>query len=149
MAKEAVSGIDAEELVAQVDTGARNPSGWQGRLILIIAFTWALFQLYIASNVPFFLTDVTGISVIVTDSNGRLIHLAFAAFLAALAFPLLKSSPRNTIPWYDWVLGALAVVSCIYIVVFRDSIAVRALNRLGTKFGCGVHVAKALLEELA
>jgi TRAP transporter 4TM/12TM fusion protein len=126
MAQEAVSGIDAEELVAQVDTGARNPGGWQGRLILYVAFAWAVFQLYIASNVPFFLTDVMGISVIVTDSNGRLIHLAFAAFLAALAFPLLKSSPRDRIPWYDWVLGVLAVVSCLYILVFRDSIAVRA-----------------------
>ena len=113
-------------MVAQVDTGARNPAGWQGSLILYIAFAWAAFQLYIASNVPFFLTDLTGISVIVTDSNARLIHLAFASFLAALAFPLRKTSPRDHIPWYDWVLGGLAVVSCLYIAVFRESIAVRA-----------------------
>ncbi|MCZ6472363.1 MAG: C4-dicarboxylate ABC transporter, partial [SAR324 cluster bacterium] len=126
MARSAVSDMDAGDIVAQVDTGARNPAGWQGRFILYVAFAWAVFQLYIASNVPFFLTDVTGIGLIVTDSNARLIHLAFAAFLAALAFPLLKKSPRDTIPWYDWVLGVLAVISCLYIMVFRDSIAVRA-----------------------
>ncbi|MCZ6843234.1 MAG: TRAP transporter permease [SAR324 cluster bacterium] len=126
MARSAVSDMDAGDIVAQVDTGARNPAGWQGRFILYVAFAWAVFQLYIASNVPFFMTDVTGIGLIVTDSNARLIHLAFAAFLAALAFPLLKKSPRDTIPWYDWVLGVLAVISCLYIMVFRDSIAVRA-----------------------
>ncbi len=118
--------VDVDDLVAQVDTGARNPTGWQGRLILIVAFIWACFQLFIASNLPFDLTDWTGISFVVTDSNARLAHLAFAFFLAALAFPLFKTSPRNTIPWYDWVLGALGVIACMYIVVFRNEIAIRA-----------------------
>jgi len=126
MAKEEPSATDVDDLVAQVDTGARNPSNWQGQLILVVAFTWACFQLYIGSNLPFTLTEVTGISFVVTDSNGRLIHLAFASFLAALAFPLFKSSPRDSIPWYDWVLGALAIVACLYIVVLRNEIAVRA-----------------------
>ncbi len=126
MAKEALSSANVDDLVAQVDTGARNPSGWQGQLILSVAFAWACFQIYIASNLPFELTDLTGISLIVTDSNARLIHLAFAAFLAALAFPLFKSSSRTSIPWYDWLLGALAVLSCLYIVVLRNEIAVRA-----------------------
>jgi len=126
MAKEELSASDVDDLVAQVDTGARNPAGWQGQLILAIAFAWACFQLYIASNLPFDLTDWTGISFVVTDSNARLAHFAFASFLAALAFPLFKSSPRNSIPWYDWVLGGLAVFACMYIVVLREEIAVRA-----------------------
>ena len=126
MAKENVSATDVDDLVAQVDTGARNPTNWVGQFILVVAFVWACFQLYIASNLPFDLTDLTGISLIVTDSNARLIHLAFASFLAALAFPLFKSSPRDSIPWYDWVLAFLAVISCLYIVVLRNEIAVRA-----------------------
>ena len=36
----------ADELVAQVDTGARNPLGWARNLIPIICFIWALYQLY-------------------------------------------------------------------------------------------------------
>ena len=126
MAQEQNASPDVDDLVAQVDTGARNPSGWQGKMILVTAFVWACFQLYIASNLPFELTDLTGVSLIVTDSNARLIHLAFASFLAAMAFPLFKSSPRNSIPWYDWILALLAVISCLYIVVLRNEIAVRA-----------------------
>ena len=117
---------EAADLVAQVDTGARTPYGWQQKLIPLIAFIWACFQLYIASNLPFTLSDLLGISLIVTDSNARLIHLAFASFLAAMVFPLFKTSPRDYIPWYDWLLGTVAIVSCMYIFVFRDSIAVRA-----------------------
>ncbi len=126
MSEKTAKQLEAEALVAQVDTGARNPLGWQSKLIPYVAFVWALFQLYIGSNMPFFLSDVLGISVVVTNSNARLIHLAFAVFLASMAFPLFKSSRRDTIPWYDWMLAALGVAACLYIVVFRDSIAVRA-----------------------
>ena len=118
--------LNAGELAASVDTGARNPVGWQRNLIPVIAFTWAVFQLYIASNLPFLFTEWTGLSLVVTNSNARLIHLAFALLLASLAFPLFKSSPRHTVPWYDWMLAALGIMACLYIVVFRNEIAVRA-----------------------
>ena len=117
---------DASDLVEQVDTGARSPLGWQQHLIPVIAFVWACFQLYISSNLPFVLSEVLPINLVVTDSNTRLIHLAFASFLAALAFPLFKHSSRQHVPWYDWLLGSIAVISCLYIVVFRDEIAIRA-----------------------
>ncbi|MDH3742891.1 MAG: C4-dicarboxylate ABC transporter, partial [Hyphomicrobiales bacterium] len=100
MAKEQAAAVSAEDIVAQVDTGGRNPIGWQKKLFLWIAFLWAVFQLYIASNVPFFLTDLTGIDVILTSSESRRVHLAFAIFLAAMAFPLFKGSPKDYIPWY-------------------------------------------------
>ncbi len=117
-----------DDLVASIDTGARNPEGWQRKLIPVTAFTWALFQLYIASNLPFFLTEISpkGWSFVVTSANARLIHLAFGLVLASMAFPLIKSSPRNRIPWYDWVLAGLGVMACLYIVVLRNEIAVRA-----------------------
>ena len=52
------------------DTGGRHPDGWQAKAILTIAFVWAVFQLYIASNVPFWLTEVTGVNVTVQlDTN--------------------------------------------------------------------------------
>ena len=116
----------AEELLASVDTGSRKPTGWQGQMILTIAFVWAVFQIYISSNVPFFLTEVTRIPLVVTSANARLIHLAFAFVLATMSFPLFKSSPKKHIPWYDWILLILGVISCLYIVVLRNEIAVRA-----------------------
>ena len=81
------------------DVGGRNPADWTAGLIFWGCFVWAVYQLYIASNVPFWLTEHLGINVTVTNSNARLQHLAFALFLAALAFPLFKTSPRDRIPW--------------------------------------------------
>ena len=118
---------DAEDLAAAVDSGARLPTGWQRNLIPTIALIWSVFQLYIASSLPFDLAEITGSSIfVVTDSSARLIHLAFAGFLGAMAFPLLKSSPRNKIPWYDWILGGLIVVATLYIVINFASIADRS-----------------------
>ena len=114
----------ADRIIA-VELGARR-SGWEGRLIARVTFVWAVFQLYIASNLPFWLTDVTGISVIITNSNARLIHLAFGLFLASLTFPLFQSGRAGRIPWYDWVLALTGVAACLYIVLLRDQIAVRA-----------------------
>ncbi|MEO1121255.1 MAG: TRAP transporter fused permease subunit, partial [Pseudomonadota bacterium] len=121
-----MSAGNVDDMVAAVDTGARNPEGALRNLIPTIAFIWACFQLYIASNLPFWLTEVTGLRLIVTNSDARLIHLAFALCLAALAFPLLRSSPRRSIPWYDWLLAGLGIVVCLYTVVLRDEIAIRA-----------------------
>jgi TRAP transporter 4TM/12TM fusion protein len=117
---------EVEDMVAQIDTGARNPEGWQGRMIVITAFIWALFQLYIASNLPFILQEMTGISLIVTSDDARLFHLSFAFLLAAMAYPLFKSSPRDYIPWYDWMLGLLGIASCLYIIIIRQELAERA-----------------------
>jgi TRAP transporter 4TM/12TM fusion protein len=115
-----------DEIVAAVETGGREPGGAVGKFIIVVCFTWALFQLFIASNLPFWFTDVTGFSVVVTNSNARLIHMAFGLFLASLAFPLFKSSSKTSIPWYDWLLAITGVACCLYIVVLRDEIAVRA-----------------------
>jgi len=111
---------------ANIDTGSRSLVGWRGMMILVTAFLWSLFQIYISSNIPFFVTEVTGLPLVVTSANARLIHLAFAFFLATMCFPLFKSSPIDRIPWYDWMFAALGVISCLYIVVLRNEIAVRA-----------------------
>ncbi|MGI9393147.1 MAG: TRAP transporter permease [Boseongicola sp.] len=118
---------DAETLekFTSIDTGGRNPAGWQGSLIWWTALIWAFFQLYIASNLPFTVQEYLGFGV-VTSSNGRLIHLAFGLSLAAMAFPLVKGKSHDSIPLYDWALIALSVLSTFYIVVLRNEIAVRA-----------------------
>ena len=55
-----MSQSELDQFVADIDTGGRSPAGAIGKLITIIAFVWAVFQLYIASNLPFWLTEVTG-----------------------------------------------------------------------------------------
>lgn len=121
------SDIDLDDLVASTDTGGRNPPGGLGKFIAGLAFVWSLFQLYIASDIPFLLADLTGIKVF-TDVLifKRQIHLAFALFLAALAYPLFKGSPRDSVPWYDWLLAALGAGACLYMVVLQDAISIRS-----------------------
>ena len=125
MAEAGTNNVD--DMVASVDTGARNPTGWQANLIPALAFIWSLFHLYIASSLPFDLAEWTGLKAfVITDSFARLIHLAFAGFLGAMAFPLFKSSPRTYIPWYDWILGAAIAISCLYLLFNFANIADRS-----------------------
>ncbi len=119
----------ADELVAEADSGARNLQGSLSKLIPTICLTWALYQLYIASPLPFMLTSATGIEAFIFIGNlsiSRKIHLIFALVLAILAFPLLKSSARNKIPTYDWVLLALGMSAILYMIFLDSNIANRA-----------------------
>ena len=118
--------VDLEDLVASTDTGNRVPTGIVAKVLAGLALAWSLFQLYYASDLPFLLQDLTGLPVVFNSDEGRAIHLAFAFVLAALSYPLFKSSPRDRVPWYDWILAILGVVSCLYLIVFKDTIALRA-----------------------
>ena len=117
----------ADDMVAESDIGARNPSAaWQARLIVATCIVWSLFQLYIASRVPGLVAELTGLSGFANIvAQARYIHLAFAIMLATLAFPLFPNSPRDRIPAYDWVLVVLGVAACLYLIVFRFEIGDR------------------------
>ncbi len=47
------SDEELEDLVAQIDTGPRNPEGPARKIILSVAAAWSLFQLWIASPIAF------------------------------------------------------------------------------------------------
>ncbi|MBY6004617.1 TRAP transporter permease [Salipiger bermudensis] len=116
----------ADDMVAEADTGARNPTNWQGTLIIGTCIAWSLFQLYIASRIPGMLAQATGMSIFANIvAQARFVHLAFALALATMAFPLTKTAPRDRIPAYDWALLVLGVSACLYLVVFRFEIASR------------------------
>ena len=111
-----LSEEELQELVAASDSGARNPSGPVGKMIAITALLWSVFQVLLASPV--------GPYVLPGDliNNSRQIHLAFAVFLAAMAYPLFKNSPRDYIPWYDWILGVGGAFLALYGYFFYDKI---------------------------
>lgn len=46
--------LDADEMLAQ-ESGARSPAGLMATLIATVALCWSLFQLWIASPLPFML----------------------------------------------------------------------------------------------
>ena len=116
----------ASELVAGSETGARAPRGWTRHAITGLCLAWALFQLYIASQLPVRLAQWTEVSLFANIvPQARYLHLAFALALASLVFPLTRWSPRERIPVSDGILLLLGAGACLYLVVFRDAIADR------------------------
>ncbi len=124
--KPAGQQIDAsklEEMIAETDTGARHPKGNVGKLLFWTAFAWSIFQLWIASPLPYMFPDIIPV---LNNTDTRSIHLAFALFLGFLAYPALKSSPRDYIPPLDWVLAILGIIVTMYLSVFARELADRA-----------------------
>src|SRR5690606_10232890 len=116
---------ELQDLVAAADTGARNPIGIAAWVISGIALLWSLFQLYIASPLPFTLSSATGLPLVLNDTQTRSIHLAFGVFLAFTAYPAFSGSPRNRIPTLDWILAILAAFTALYIFIFYRDLARR------------------------
>jgi TRAP transporter 4TM/12TM fusion protein len=81
-----LSQAELDELVASSDTGGRGATGTVGLFLTCVALAWSLFQLWIASPIPF----MVGFGVF-NDTEARSIHLAFAIFLAFAAFPAARS----------------------------------------------------------
>ena len=71
---------ELQDMVAASDTGARIPHGWQGKLLLGTALIWSLFQLWIASPLPFYDWPIFGSFGIFNGTEVRAIHLGFAMF---------------------------------------------------------------------
>ena len=111
--------LSTEELIAQ-DVGARSPDGLMAHAIAGLALLWSLFQLWIASPLPF----IFRIGVL-NDTETRAIHLAFALLLAFLAYPAFKRSPRDRVPLVDIALGLVAAASAAYLFIFYQQLALR------------------------
>ncbi len=111
-----LSEQELQELVAASDSGARSPTGAIGTAIAVVALVWSVFQVLLASPAAPYILPGDLIN------NSRQIHLAFAVFLAAMAYPLFKSSPRHRIPWYDWVLGLGGAFLALYGYFFYEKI---------------------------
>ncbi len=111
---------ELEQLVAETDTGGRKPAGAARRLLAAAAVAWALFQLWYASPLPFAL----GVFLL-NDTQARSIHLAFALFLAFLAYPASRKASRVRIPPADWAMALVASASALYLFVFYRELALR------------------------
>ncbi|WP_299866475.1 TRAP transporter permease [uncultured Roseobacter sp.] len=112
----ALTEEELQDLVSSSDAGARNPAGSVGTFLAIVAIVWSLFQVMLASPLS---NQLLPGSVI---NNSRQIHLAFAIFLAFMAYPMFKSSPRDYIPIHDWLLALGGTFIALYGYIFYDKI---------------------------
>jgi TRAP transporter 4TM/12TM fusion protein len=108
-------------LVADSDTGGRTASGFTAQLVFAGAVFWSLFQLWIASPLPFALRWG-----VLNDTETRAIHLGLGLFLGFLAFPAFKSaSARNAVPWVDWLFAIVGAFAGAYLFLFYNALASR------------------------
>ncbi|WP_417791968.1 TRAP transporter permease [Stutzerimonas xanthomarina] len=114
--------LSTEELIAK-DVGARMPEGGMAKLIAGLALLWSLFQLWIASPLPFMLRFG-----VFNNTEARSIHLSFALLLAFLAYPAFKRSPRDRVPLIDIALGLIAAASAGYLFLVYEQLAQRPGN---------------------
>jgi TRAP transporter 4TM/12TM fusion protein len=112
----ALSEEELQDLVASSDAGARDPAGGVGTLLAVVAVVWSLFQVILASPLANYLFPGDVIN------NSRQIHLAFAVFLAFMAYPAFKSSPRHYIPIADWLLGLVGAFIAMYGFFFYQKV---------------------------
>ncbi|WP_449191495.1 TRAP transporter permease, partial [Thauera sp.] len=115
-----LSDEELQKIVAEADTGGRKPTGLTANVLLVVALAWSLFQLWIASPLPFSL----GVFVF-NDTEARAIHLAFAVFLAFAAYPALKRSPRDRVPIQDWILAGAGAYCAAYLFLFYRELSTR------------------------
>ncbi len=112
---------NVHDMIAEVDTGARNPKGAIPKKVLFfVPLIWTLFQLWYASPLPYLFNFF-----VLNSTEARASHLAFAMFLAYTAFPTFKSSPKSYIPIQDWILALVASLSSAYIFLFYEALSER------------------------
>ncbi|MFP4537711.1 MAG: TRAP transporter permease [Dichotomicrobium sp.] len=110
----------AEELLRQ-DTGEVTLAGSWAYIFSGIALCWSLFQLWIASPLPFILRfwQIDGM-------EARGLHLAFALVLCFLAFGVVRRAGVRTPSWLDIALAVTGGFCASYIYWNYDGIAQRA-----------------------
>ena len=127
---------EVDHKVGETEGRARNLSGWQLRLVAVVAFSWSLFQLWYASPLPFIL----GFGVLI-DVPARAVDLGFALLLAFLSFPFLKKNKNRKFNIFDFGFAAIAVLCAFYLfynyeaLVYRNGILLtHDLNLFGRQF---------------
>ncbi len=107
---------ELQDLVASSDAGARNPGGAVALLIAAVALSWSVFQVLLASPLANYVLPGDIIN------NSRQIHLAFAIFLAFLAYPAFRSSPRRYVPIHDWIMASVGAFTALYGYFFYEKV---------------------------
>ena len=98
----------------------------RSRWVGFICIAWSLFQLWVAADFPFYLSEITGWKLVFNNQEARQIHLAFGLGLALGAYPVMRSLHPRIDPFLKGGLLVLGVAACLYLYIFKLDIANRA-----------------------
>ncbi|HHH20695.1 MAG TPA: TRAP transporter permease, partial [Nitratifractor sp.] len=108
--------LRSDEVLVEKLEGQRTlePGTWEYWLIAVIAFAWSAFQIYVV------VVPVNSVFV-------RSIHLAFALALAFAMYPMVRTpKTMKSIPWFNFIIAPLAVITALYIVFAYDALNARS-----------------------
>ena len=111
--------VQAAQVLEKIE-GSRTAGPVLGRVISVIAVLWTLFQLWIASPLPFML----GVGIL-TDVPARGVHLAFGLLLAFLLYPARQGRFDRPISWADIALAVAAAGATLYLFFGYDGLVRR------------------------
>ncbi len=97
----------------------RNLEGWEKQVVNWIFIAIPLVGCFFIMDIPFYL----GFAVLREQYYGLMLALLLPC--AFLLVPFRKTSPRNRVPWYDFVLAFLSVIMGLYLAIFYHQIALR------------------------
>ncbi|HTR59705.1 MAG TPA: TRAP transporter permease [Casimicrobiaceae bacterium] len=133
--------VDVQELIQEADLGRRKPVGVTRAILAATCVGWSLLQLWYASPLPF-----TFNAFILNDTEMRSLHLGIALFAAYLAYPFLKSSPRDRVPAPDWLFAVAAAFCGAYLFLFYRELATRPGQPTPLDFAAAIAGMALLLE---
>jgi len=110
----------AEEMLRQ-ETGQVTLAGSWAWVFSAIALSWSLFQLWIASPLPFMLQFG-----LIDGVEARALHLTFALVLCFLAFGAVRRAGVRAPSWLDIGLAFAGGFTASYLFWNYDSLAQRA-----------------------
>ncbi|MCD6398162.1 MAG: TRAP transporter permease [Spirochaetaceae bacterium] len=135
---------EAQRIAEEAESGNRHVSGISKWFIPIIALSWSLFQLSVAS---FLLLDSTFV---------RGIHLAFAISLVYLSYPMFKKPRKNKVLNFlarsdrysivDYLSVIIAVIAVLYLLLAFVGISGRQGSPLTRDLMIGTLLILFLLE---
>lgn len=125
--------LAAEELLEEIEYTGRKTGPTLGTIIGIIAALWSLFQLWIASPLPFLLNFG-----IITDVPARGIHLSFGLLLTFLLFPAAKALAHRRISIIDIALALIGMGCALYLWLGWDGLVSRSGKLLVLESGIPV-----------
>lgn len=94
----------------------RKLSGISYKIMYVYIVIIGLFHLY---------TSIFGAYEAYLQKN---IHLGLVLPLAFILFPRSKKSPTESVPLYDWILGAAAMLPSLYVVLNYEDITMRIVQ---------------------
>ena len=118
----AKSGFAGESMSSSTLERSPKTAIW----ITIVCILWSIFQLWVAADFPFYLSQITGFKLVFNSQEVRQIHLAFGLGLALAAFQPVFKINQKTDDLVSMFLALIGIFSCLYLFFFKLDISNRA-----------------------